>query len=65
MIHLSRQEAALICGIVLVFAAGNLIYACREPRLEYVPGRVKAGWKTIETDPEQAAPTAPEASVDQ
>jgi hypothetical protein len=60
MIPLSRTETWLVLGVLLLLVLGQIVRACRHPRLEYVPGRVEAGWKALEADPEHGAPEAPE-----
>lgn len=50
MIHLSAREYWLICGVLGLFALGAAIQACRRPQLEYVPGKVDSGWRTLEEE---------------
>ena len=62
MIYLSRREAWLICGIIALFAVGNLVRACRKPYLEFVPRRVETGARVL--DAPEPAPAEDTGDID-
>jgi hypothetical protein len=57
MIRLTRRESWTILAILVLFTVGNLVRACRQPYMEFVPSRVKAG-EVILDAPEPGATDA-------
>lgn len=55
MIHLTRYEFGVIAGVLLLLVAGFSISRCRQPHVEYVPGKVEAGWRVLQPEPLPAA----------